>query len=166
MDPWAPPAVVEILWLDGALMAQFLRPDADTTIGNFTTQAGGTTNLYQTIDESSADDGDYVRSPTSPASEVYVCRLSDVTDPVSSANHVMRMRTAVDQASQESLDFTQQLRMTYVSEGSQGTLIASQSRTAVTSTTFTDSSYTLSAAEADAITDYTALFYRFIVNRP
>lgn len=147
-------------------MPQFARPDADTTIGNFTTQAGGNTNLFATIDESVADDGDYIRSPTSPASEVYVCRLSDITDPVSSTGHVMRMRTAVDQANQETLDFTQQLRQGYTNEGAQGTLIASQSRNGVTSVTFTDSAYTLSGAEADAITDYTALFFRFVVNKP
>lgn len=147
-------------------MAQFARPDADTTIGNFQDQAGGTTNIFQGIDEVGASDADYIRSPASPVNEVYVCRLSDVVDPVSSSNHIMRMRTAVDQASQESLDFTQQLRQGYTNEGAQGTLIASQSRTGVTSTSFTTSTYTLSGAEADAITDYTALFFRFLVNKP
>src|SRR3990167_3114075 len=147
-------------------MAQFARPDADTTLGNFQDQAGGTTNIYLSIGESVADDADYIRSPTSPVNEAYVCRLSDVTDPVSSSSHVMRMRTSVDQASQESLDFTHQLRQGYVNEGTPGTLIASQSRTAVTSTTWTASTYTLSGAEADAITDYTALFFRFNVNKP
>lgn len=147
-------------------MAQFARPDADTTIGNFTDQVGGTTNIYLTIDETVADDADYIRSPASPVNEVYVCRLSDVTDPVSSSGHIIRMRTSVDQASQESLDFTQQLRQSYVNEGTPGTLIASQSRTGVTSTTWTENAYTLSGAEADAITDYTALFFRFIVNKP
>lgn len=45
-------------------------------------------------------------------------------------------------------------------------MIASQSRLGVSSTTWTTSAYTLSAAEADAITDYTALFFRFLINRP
>lgn len=147
-------------------MPQFARPDADTTIGNFTDNGGGTTNIYTTIDESSANDSDFIRSPTSPSSEVYVCRLSDVTDPVSSSGHVMRMRTSCDQDAQETLDFTQQLRMTYVNEGSQGTLIATQSRNGVSSTTWTTSTHNLSGGEADAITDYTALFFRFIVNKP
>jgi hypothetical protein len=147
-------------------MPQFARPDADTTLGNFQDNAGGTTNIFQAIDEASANDTDYVRSPTSPVSEVYVCRLSDVTDPALSSGHTMRMRTSCDQEAQETLDFTQQLRMTYVNEGSQGTLIASQSRNGVSSTTWTTSTYSLSGAEADAITDYTALFFRFIVNKP
>ena len=148
-------------------MPQFARPDTDAdNTGAFTDQAGGSANIYTTIDESAASDADYIRSPTSPASAVYTARLSDVTDPVSSSGHTMRMRTSTDLAAQESIDFTQQLRQTYVSEASQGTLIASQARTGVTSTTWTDSTYTLSGAEADAITDYTALFFRFIVNKP
>src|SRR5688572_6700240 len=101
-------------------MAQFARPDADTTIGNFSDAGGGTTNIFQSIDEVSPSDADYVRSPTSPSSEVYVCRLSDVVDPVLSTGHVMRMRTSTDQDAQEVISFTQQLRMTYVNEGSQG----------------------------------------------
>lgn len=147
-------------------MAQFARPDADTTLGNYQEDDGTTTDIFDQIDEASADDADYIRSPVSPVNEVYVCRLSDVTDPVSSANHVIRMRTSCDQDAQETLDFTQQLRMTYVNEGSPGTLIASQSRNTVSSTTWTTSTYTLSGAEADAITDYTALFFRFNINKP
>jgi hypothetical protein len=148
-------------------MPQFARPDADTLIGNFQDQAGGTTNIFNSIDESAASDADFIRSPVSPVNEVYVCRLSDVTDPISSSSHIMRMRTANDVASGgETLNYTQQLRMTYVNEGSQGTLIASQSRNGVADATWTTSTYTLSGAEADAITDYTALFYRFVVNKP
>lgn len=78
----------------------------------------------------------------------------------------MAPRRSTDLAAQEVLDFTQQLRQGYVSEASLGTLIASQSRLGVSSTTWTTSAYTLSAAEADAITDYTALFFRFLINRP
>lgn len=148
-------------------MAQFGRPSADTdNTGTFTDQAGGSTNIYTTIDEVTADDADYIRSPTSPVNKTYTTKLSNVTDPVSSTGHIMRMRTSDDLDAQESIDFTQQLRQGYVSEASQGTLIASQSRTGVTSTTWTTSAYTLSGAEADAITDYTGLYYRFNVNKP
>lgn len=148
-------------------MPQFARPDNDfNNPGLFTDQGGGSVDIFLTIDEVTPDDADFIRSPTSPASAVYVARLSDVTDPVSSTGHIIRMRTSTDLAAQEVLDFTQQLRMTYVSEASQGTLIASQARNGVSSTTWTTSAYTLSAAEADAITDYTALFFRFVVNKP
>lgn len=148
-------------------MPQLARPDNDfNNPGAFTDQAGGSTDIYTRIDEVAVDDADYVRSPASPANAVYVARLSDITDPASSSGHILRMRTSTDLDSQEVLDFTQQLRQGYVSEGSQGTLIASQARTGVSSTTWITSSYTLSGAEADAITDYTALFLRFLVNRP
>ena len=146
-------------------MSQIARPDADTIIGNFQNQAEGTTNIFLTIDEVAQDDADYVRSPSSPTNEVYVCRLSDAVDPVSSVNHIMRMRTGANPDIQEPINFTQQLRQGYVSEAVQGTLIASQTRIGVTSAGFTTTAYTLSVAETNAITDYTALFYRFIVSR-
>lgn len=145
-------------------MPQYGRPSADTANpGGFTTQSGGSTNLYQTIDETSPDDSDYIQSPASPSNAVYVTKLSSVVDPNSSVGHIIRMRTSVDIDNQQAVSFTQELRQGYVSEASQGTLIASQTRTNVTSTTWTTSQYTLSAAEADAITDYSDLYFRFIV---
>ena len=147
-------------------MPQFMRPNADTFLGNYTDQVGGVVNIFASIDEVVEDDADFIRSPASPINEVYVCALSAGADPASSVAHVMRMATAVDLASQESLDFTQQWRQGYVSEAVQGTLIASQSRTGVTSIAFLISTYTLTAAEADAITNYGNLFSRFIINRP
>lgn len=145
-------------------MAQFARPDTDTTVGSYTDQGGGATTIYASIDESVVSDADYIRSVTSPSSSVYVCRLSDITDPALSTGHVMRMRTACDQDSQETLTFTQELRQGYVNEGAQGTLIATQSRSSISSSVLTTSSYTLSAAEADAITNYADLFFRFSIS--
>lgn len=148
-------------------MPQFARPNSDALIGNFTDDAGGTTNIFGAIDEqSSPNDADFIQSPTSPVNEVYVCGLSSITDPESSSGHVMRMRTSADQDGQETIDFTQELRQGYVSEGTPGTLIASQQRLGVTSTAWTTSEHTLSGAEADAITDYSDLFLRFVVNVP
>ena len=148
-------------------MAQFARPDADALVGNFENEATATTNLFQSIDEVSASDADFVQSPVSPVNEVYVARLGDVTDPASSTGHVMRMRSSNDiGAGGETLDYTLELRQGYVDETTKGTLIASLSRTSVNSSTWTDSSHTLSGAEADAITDYTALFYRLVINKP
>ena len=148
-------------------MPQFGRPSADTNNpGSFTDQAGGAVNIYLTIDEVTADDADFIRSPASPASAVYVTALTSVTDPVSSTGHIIRMRTSTDLGAQESIDFTQQLRQAYVSEGTPGTLIASQTRAGVNTTAWTTSTYTLIAAEADAITNYASLYFRFLVNRP
>jgi hypothetical protein len=144
-------------------MPQFARPSADTANpGGYTDHAGGSTNIYTAIDEATPDDTDYIQSPASPNNAVYVTKLSAVLDPDSSVNHIMRMRTAVDLNNQQAITITQQLRQGYVSEASQGILIASQQRASITSTAWTTSEYTLTAAEADAITDYGNLYYRFI----
>jgi hypothetical protein len=40
-----------------------MRPDADVAADGWINQAGSATNIYQSIDETSAGDADYVRSP-------------------------------------------------------------------------------------------------------
>lgn len=148
-------------------MPQFARPSADTNNpDSYTDQAGGSINIYLTIDEATQDNADYIRTVVTPTSDVYVTKLSNVTDPLLSTGHIMRMASSADQDAQETIDFTLQLRQAYVSEASQGTLIATLTRNGVTSTTWTVTTYTLSAAEADAITDYTSLYYRFLINKP
>lgn len=146
-------------------MSQFARPDADIVKVGWTDQAGGTANLWATIDETVASDADFIRSPSSPSSSVYVCSMTDVTDPVSSVNHVMRCRVSTDVASGgESLNFTFQLRQGYVSEASQGTLIASTTQNAVNGTGWVNMTRTLTSSEADSITNYNSLFYRWVVS--
>ena len=148
-------------------MPQFARPSADTYNGDGWTEDDNTTvNMFQEIDEAAADDADFVRSPVTPTNDVVVFALSSVTDPALSTGHTLRVRNSADQASQETIDFLFELRQGYTNEGAQGTLIASTTRTGVTTTTWTTTSYTLSGAEADAITDYTALFVRIRANKP
>ena len=147
-------------------MAQFGRPSADTdNTGAYTDQAAGSSNIYTTIDESSASDSDYIQSVTDPANAVYVTKLSSVTDPVSSTGHVLRVRAGTNQASGgNQIDLTAQLRQGYVSEGSQGTLIATLTQANISQGSFTTYSKTLSGAEADSITDYTELYIRILLN--
>lgn len=149
-------------------MAQFGRPSADTNNpDSYTTQAGGSTNLFQTIDETSASDTDYIRTVTDPTNDVYVTKLSSITDPVSSSGHVLRVRAGTDQASGgNQIDLVAELRQGYVNEGSQGTLIATLTQNNVTAGGFTTYSATLSGAEADAITDYADLYVRIVMNKP
>lgn len=45
---------------------QYARPTSDSSVGTWTTNAGGTTNLYQTIDETAFDDADYIQSIAAP----------------------------------------------------------------------------------------------------
>jgi hypothetical protein len=145
-------------------MAQLASPSEDTLIGNFTDQLGGTTDIWETISEEEPSDAEYIQSPASPVDEVYVTKLSSITDPEVSTGHALRMRTSADQDDQEPIDFLMELREGYVNEGDQGTLIASVSRLGVDSTEWTTTSYNLSGAEADAITDYADLYLRFVVS--
>jgi hypothetical protein len=148
-------------------MAQFGRPSADTYNSDGWTEDDGTSDaLYGEIDETSANDSDYIRSPLTPTSDVYVCKLSNLEDPLSSSSHTVRYRYCKDAAGGDQIDLTVQLRQGYVNEGSPGTLIATVGTHTDISETWTAGSYTLSAGEADAITDYTSLYLRFVANKP
>jgi|OpeIllAssembly_1097287.scaffolds.fasta_scaffold00157_8 hypothetical protein len=148
-------------------MAQFGRPSTDTTIGTYTDQAAGTTNIYTTIDETVASDTDYIRSVTDPSSAAYVTKLTSVTDPVSSSGHTIRARMGTDVASGgNQINATVELRQGYVSEGSQGTLIATLTQNNISQGSFTDYSLGLTTTEADSITNYADLFLRVVMNKP
>lgn len=145
-------------------MAQFARPSADTSIGTYTDQSSGTTNIYTTIDETSPGDADYIKSVLAPSNAPYVAKLSTIEDPVSSSGHIVRYRYAKNAAGGAQIDLTVQLRQGYVSEGSPGTLIAQWTHANIAET-FTTQSQTLSGAEADAITNYGDLYLRFVSNQ-
>lgn len=147
-------------------MAQFGRPSTDTTNdGAWTTEAGGSTSIFQQIDESVASDSDYIRTALAPTSDVYVTKLTSITDPVSSSGHIMRWRRGKDSSGGATVNETVQLRQGYTNEGSPGTLIATGVSAAATPDSFTTTTYTLSGAEADAITDYANLYFRFLANQ-
>ena len=146
-------------------MQQYGRPSADpNNPGAFTDQAGGAVNIYLAGDEAAPSDADYVRSPVAPASAVYVTKYSNLEDPVSSAGHIFRNRYAKSAAGGAQIDATFQLRQGYVSEVTQGTLIVSRPFTNISETWTTDA-YTLAGAEADAITNYSDLFDRILMNQ-
>jgi hypothetical protein len=145
-------------------MAQFGRPSTDTSIGTFTDQAAGTTNIYTTIDEVSPSDADYVRSVSAPANAPYVTKLTTIEDPVSSTGHTIRYRYQKSAAGGAGIDLTVQLRQGYTNEGSPGTLIKEWIHSAITET-LTTQNQTLSGAEADSITDYANLYLRFVFNQ-
>lgn len=145
-------------------MPQFARPSTDTTRESYTDEAGGTTNIYTKIDETTADDNDYIKSAAAPTSDVYVTKLTSVEDPVASTGHIIRYRYRKSAASGAQIDLTAQLRQGYVSEGTLGTQIATYSHTNV-SDAWTTTTQTLSGGEADSITNYADLFLRFVFNQ-
>lgn len=128
-------------------MPQFARPSADTVRTGWTDQSGGTSNIFGAIDESSASDADYIKTATPPGSNEFETLLTSVTDPVSSSSHVMRWRRRKQPASGSAqINLTVRLLVS-------STQITSQADNNIPGT-FTDTSYTLSGGEADAITDY------------
>lgn len=143
-------------------MPQFARPDSDVVIGSWTEDDGTTDALFGEIDETTQSDTDFVKSEdltSAGDTSAFAVSLSDVTDPTSSTGHTIR--AALRKQGTAQIDGTVELRQGYVSEGTQGTLIATLSQSDLT-TSFTEYTHTLSAGEADAITDYTDLQLRFV----
>lgn len=138
-------------------MAQFARPSADTVRTAWTDEAGGTTDIYTGIDEVVAEDTEYIKTPTPPGSNEFETLLTSVTDPISSSSHIMRWRRRKQPASgSDAVTLTVRLL-----QG--GTQITSQSDATIPGS-FTDTSYTLSGAEADAITNYADLRLEFVAS--
>jgi len=147
-------------------MPQFGRPSTDTTRDNWEEDDGTTTSIFDQIDEVIADDNDYIRTVPTPTSDVYVTKLTTLEDPVSSSGHIVRYRYRKDADLGDQIDLIVQLRQGYVNEGTPGTLIASATHNDIPGNAWTAGSFTLSGAEADAITDYTNLYLRFVANKP
>jgi len=147
-------------------MAQFARPSTDTTRDNWEEDDGGTTDIFDQIDEAIADDADYIRTQLTPTSDVYATKLTTLEDPLSSTGHTVRYRYRKDAAGGDTIDLIVQLRQGYVNEGTPGTLIASATHNDIGGAGWTVGSIALSGAEADAITDYTDLYLRFVGNKP
>jgi hypothetical protein len=146
-------------------MAQFARPSADTSIGSYVDESDGTTDIYTSIDETSASDSDYIQSDSAPSASPYVTALSTIEDPVSSSGHVVRYRYAKSASGGAAIDLTVELREGYTNEGTPGTLIADNAHADI-SDTFTDGTISLSGAEVDSISDYSDLFLRFVFDQP
>ncbi len=146
-------------------MTQFGRPSADTYNADGWEEDDGTAvAIYDQIDEVVADDGDYIRSPLIPTADVYVTKLTAIEDPLASTGHIVRVRRAKSAAGGDTIVLTVQLRQGYVNEGSPGTLIATPMNAVTIDEVWTTSEYTLSAAEADAITAYGDLYLRYVAN--
>lgn len=145
-------------------MAQFARPDSDALIGNYTDEAAGTTNIFNSINDVAASDATFVQSPILPVNEPYVCGLSTVVDPEVNTGHVVRYRYFKDPNPGQQIDLTVELREGYVNEGTPGTEIASWSHLDIPTTPVTQAQ-TLSGIEADSITDYSDLFIRQVYNQ-
>lgn len=142
-------------------MTDYGRPDSDGYVGNYEDQDGGTTDLYQAIDEVTPSDADHIESSNSPSSDPYVCGLSTLSSIESDRSHRVRYKYAKTSSGAEQVDLTVELREGYTDEASKGTLIASWSHTDIAATT-TNARQTLTDAEVGSITDYADLWLRFV----
>lgn len=135
-------------------MAQFARPDSNVTQTFFT---GG----FAEIDEATASDADFAYGANNEVAELEV-GLTNPTDPVSSSGHIFRYRVAKTNAGTvdgggNAVTVTVRLM--------QGTTQIAADTAKTVDGTWTQYAYTLSAAEADAITDYTALQLEFVTSK-
>ena len=133
-------------------MAQFGRPSSDITTTNIT-------GTFADVDETTASDTDFIVS-TDNTVGTYETLLSSVTDPLSSTGHIVRVRHAKADTNVPpsttgnavSADFTLY----------EGATLRATLATAVALGAWTDLSYTLTAGEADAITNYADLRVRMV----
>ncbi len=131
-------------------MAQTLRPASDISAGSWEDQAGGTTNLYSRIDETSTSDGDFIEEQNGPPTPVaYRAQLDPGVDPGVDTGHVIFVRAAQPPGSEN--------MSVGLYEG--GSLI--KSFIIVPTTSFSNFFLNLSSLEAAAITDYADLELRF-----
>ncbi|MCK5612126.1 hypothetical protein KAR91_60200, partial [Candidatus Pacearchaeota archaeon] len=128
-------------------MAQFARPDADDTVGGWTD-----TPLYQKIDEASPNDSDFIEGDDT--SHDCAISLSSVVDPESSSGHILRYRITRS-ATNKSMTCVIYLR--------QGTTTIASWTEVDPPGTWSTTERTLSAGEADSITDYSNLNVRMVI---
>lgn len=133
-------------------MAQFARPTGDISRGSWTTQSGGTADLWASLDEEAADDSDYVISAIGNNS-AYEVRLSSVAPAVIPRNHTLFLRGAKHAANGN----TKGVDVSLV----QGTTVLGTQSFPNLPATVTQQSIDLPRAMAAGITDYSDLRLRF-----
>ena len=127
-------------------MAQFARPDADTSVGNWTASSGS--DRYAMIDESSASDSDYITvTDSSGSAEAITLSLSSVTDPADHTSTSVVVRSYTDSFS-ESVTLNVHLK-----DGS--TSIKSENFSPTTS--YSNHTMSLSTSQAASISSYANL---------
>lgn len=134
-------------------VGQFAAPDSDVSnAGSWTT-----TNLFEKVDEATASDADFISSPSAPSNAACVLGLSNVTDPVSSTGHKLRVRY------RKSVESANTMALTYrLLQGA--TQIGSWTASNI-GFSFTTAEQALTGTESDSITDYTDLRVELSANQ-
>lgn len=125
-------------------MAQFARPDADLSTGGWNTPP-----LWSALDDNS--DAEFVDETINFTSDSFDVSLSAVTDPGVSTGHILRIRTSDDST-------TANFNLTLLQGAVSKAVLFFTSGVG-----FRTDTYTLTGAEADAITDYSNLSVQVLV---
>lgn len=128
------------------LGSRYARPSSDIADGGWLPSTPAA-DLFDMINEDTFNDSDYIYSTDTSTA---IIGLNGVTDPVASDNHVVRYRVYSPNSSSITVNLKQNT-----------TLIATWTHTSLSATPTTYEE-TLSGAQADSITDYTALRLEFI----
>lgn len=135
-------------------MTQTAYAIADETTTGWETQAGGTTNLYQVIDEVIPSGTDYINNATFGNAARFT--LGSLTDPASSSGHVISWRAAW-------LDGSGDITWTLKLKEGTSTRVTRTLTAEIAVIGFADATYTLTSGEADSITNYANLKLEFQV---
>jgi hypothetical protein len=137
--------------LKSPIVTVFIRPDADNSNSGWTTQSGGTTGLYLTIDEAAPpNDSDYIQSSINPVSDLVSFQISD---PAGSLGDPFKVRYRYGIVGAGTCTITVRLK-----QGS--TTIKTWVHTDAT-TTYKTVTQTLTTGELATIIDFTNLFVEF-----
>jgi hypothetical protein len=140
-------------------MAQFLRPSSDTPIISGWTRSSGTNAFYTYIDEITADSTDYIQ--TQNQNNLCDVNLSAGVDPQTGTGHILRVQVwslGSGAAERHSVSLYRTDSPTSSNVFDSQVLINGATLVRNTPTIVT---YTLTAAQANAITDYANLRLRF-----
>ena len=145
-------------------MSQFARPESDAEIGLWEDDGGGTTNLFEAINEQVANDADFIRCETleggfDSIGSSYVAKLSAIDDPGTDLGFKIRLHAAQNLPNANVTSFIIELRQDYVDELQLGILIASRLFGPLTDTV-AEFSFDLTEGEAILIDKFDSLFYR------
>ena len=146
-------------------MPQTLRPSTDLLDGSWIGSDGDAIDNFLLVSSDDATDSDFCECALTPDSDIAAWELASGEDPLVNTGHIMRIRLQKNDVGGALVEFIGELRQGYLSEAAQGTLIATAVNDTDVDNIFTTVVYTLTAGEADAITNYADLDVRVRSNQ-
>lgn len=127
--------------------SQFAYPSADSSLGGWTDENGGTTNIYTHINEVSANDANYVHSSGSPSSDIYKFKVDNLSDPECEGGHIISYRYFKEETGTVNLTVRLMQGVSTIATWTHNDI-----------GTVTQADQELTAEQANSITDYTNLY--------